>query len=436
MPNSQVYFTPAKDKSQEELANKLPRLFDEANLKSTISKGDLVAIKLHFGEPGNTAYLKPHFVKKVVKIIKQLGAKPFLTDTNVLYKSRRMNSVDHLNAAAEHGYTQEKIGCPIIIADGLHGQEYVKVDIGQKHFKEVNIASAIHHADAMVALTHFKGHELSGFGGTIKNIGMGSGSRSGKQQMHADVRPEVYAPKCTRCSLCIKWCPTQAISYKTIGESTAFIDKDKCIGCAECIVVCDYGAIAVSWDGSSASMQEKMVEYMYGVVKDKPYKMSYLNFILEVSPNCDCYGHNGPPVVPDIGVMASLDPVALDQSSIEAVNKAAGKDIFREIYPSVDWEVQLKYAEELIKKLKLYVPRAFAQPHQLSTFDHRVASLSIQPSKEFFGERIARSFPDGTRMIRGQQMTLISKKTDLISLSIFIVVNCFSLRHFAAPFSA
>lgn len=310
-----------------------------------VKGGSLVALKVHFGEMGNTAYLKPGNIKPLINKLKTAGALPFLTDANTLYKGTRSDAVNHMLTAYKHGYDFADMGIPVIIADGLTGKESVKVDVNLKNFKDVKIGAAAYHADSIIVLTHFKGHELTGFGGCLKNIGMGLGSRAGKQMMHADVRPQAEPLKCTACGCCVKWCPTSAIS---LVKEKAVIDASKCIGCGECIASCNFGAIAVSWAGSPNSVQEKIVEYFYGVWKDKLGKMAYFNFLTDVSPNCDCYAWNGAPIVPDIGLLASYDPVAIDQASVDLVN-AAGKpgDKFRHIYPDIDWSVQLSYAESL-----------------------------------------------------------------------------------------
>jgi hypothetical protein len=331
---AQVFFSKTND---------TPALFDALKI-SFIKENSLVAIKMHFGEMGNNAYLKPANVKPVIDKIKQLKALPFLTDANTLYKGTRGDAVHHLGTAHAHGYDITAMGIPVIIADGLTGKDYVTVKVDLKHFKEVKIAAAAYHAESIVTLTHFKGHDLTGFGGALKNIGMGLGARSGKQMMHADVKPSVDAVKCTACGSCVSWCPVDAI---TMASGKAEIDSSKCIGCAECVATCNFGAIAISWAGSPASAQEKIAEYFYGVLKDKKGKMVFFNFIIDVSPNCDCYGFNGAPVVPDIGVLASYDPVAIDAASVDMVNKASGTDKFRQIYPDIDWSIQLSYAESL-----------------------------------------------------------------------------------------
>lgn len=319
-----------------------------------IAQGSFTAIKIHFGETGNNAWLKPEMVKPIIDKVKGYGANAFLTDANTIYKGSRSDAVNHLNTAYSHGYSPEKIGIPVIISDGLTGKDFVDTPVKLKHFKTVKLSSAAVHADSIITLTHFKGHELTGFGGSLKNIGMGLGSRSGKQMMHSDVKPEPDKKACIGCGTCVKWCPTLAI---TLVDGKAVIERSKCIGCGECVASCRYGAIIVSWAGTPDSVQEKIVEYFYGIWKDKRDKMAFFNYIIDVSPNCDCYGWNDAPVVDNIGVLASFDPVAIDQASIDLVNKAEWSkgsttrsmemDKFRAVYPDIDWSVQLKYAEKL-----------------------------------------------------------------------------------------
>ncbi len=267
------------------------------------------------------------------------GKKPFLTDANTLYKGKRSNAVDHINTAATHGYCF----APVVIADGLNGKDYVKVKVSGKHYSEVNIGSVAVHADSILVMTHFKGHELTGFGGAIKIVGMGLGSRSGKQQMHADVAPEIKNEICTGCGTCIESCPANAIR---LVEGKAVINREKCIGCAECVVTCPSDAIEISWNGAPDSVQEKIAEYALGAVKGK--KCAYFNFINNVSPNCDCYGFNNPPIVKDVGVLASLDPVAIDQASVDLVIKTAGHDIIKKTWPDIDYNVQLTHSRRSV----------------------------------------------------------------------------------------
>jgi len=349
---SEVFFSNLSGKHKSWL-DRTGRLFDKANFASLIEPGDIVAIKVHFGEPGNTAFLSPIFVRRVVDKVKAAGGKPFITDANTLYVGARSNAVDHLVAAIENGFSYATVGAPLIIADGVNGKDYVVVNIDGKHIKEAKIGSAVYHADAMIALSHFKGHELTGFGGALKNVGMGLGSRSAKQVMHSDVLPYVNEEKCTACGKCIKWCPAEAI----IVSSAAMIDPSKCIGCGECTVTCSFEAIAVNWKTDPEIIQEKIVEYAWAVVKDKPGKVGYFNFIMNVSPDCDCWGWNDAPIVPDIGIVASIDPIAIDQACVDLVNKTRGlpgdrlpaadeTDKFKAI-TGIDWRPQLIYGEKI-----------------------------------------------------------------------------------------
>lgn len=348
---SKVYFSSLHGKKS--WLDKTSKLFDRAGFRSIIEPGDIVAIKVHFGEPGNTAYLSPIFVRRIVDKVKKAGGKPFLTDSNTLYVGARSNAVDHLVSAIENGFSYATVGAPIIIADGINGKDYVAVNIEGKHIKEAKIGSAVYHADAMIVLTHFKGHELTGFGGAIKNIGMGIGCRSAKQIMHSDVLPQVQDDKCTSCSKCIEWCPTEAITV----FSTAKIDHAKCQGCGECTVTCPSGAIAINWMTEPSVTQEKIVEFAWAAIKNKSGKVGYFNFVLNVSPDCDCWGWNEAPIVPDIGILASFDPIAIDQASVDLVNNAQGllggrlKDMQHEdkfmSLTGIDWRPQLAYGEEI-----------------------------------------------------------------------------------------
>jgi uncharacterized protein len=351
---SKVYLSSMSGKHKSWL-EKTERLFDRAGFSELIKPGDMVAIKIHFGEPGNTAFLSSIYARRIVEKVKAAGGKPFLTDANTLYAGRRANAVDHIVSAIENGFSYATIGAPIIIADGLNGKDYVKVDIEGKRLKEAKIGSAVFHADAMIALTHFKGHELTGFGGALKNVGMGLGSRAGKQVMHSDMLPYVEAGKCIGCAKCVRWCPAAAITIK--DDKIAIIDKDKCLGCGECTVTCPNEAIAINWKTDMAAIQEKIVEYTWAVVKDKPGKVGFINFIMNVSPDCDCWAWNDTPIVPDIGIAASTDPIAIDQASVDLVNKTQGQigsrledagsnDKFGAL-SGIDWKPQLAYGEEI-----------------------------------------------------------------------------------------
>jgi uncharacterized Fe-S center protein len=352
---AKVYFADLKA-NQESLLRKVDRLCTACGMDQFINKGDLVAIKMHFGEPGNTGYVRAQYVRRLVDKLTKLGARPFLTDANTLYVGRRSNAVDHLRSAVLNGFDFAVAGAPVIIADGLTGKDYVNVPIEGKHFREVKIGSAVAHADALVAVTHFKGHEATGFGGVLKNLGMGSGSRAGKQMMHSDVLPVVDEEKCTGCGRCNRWCPTGAAAL--VGKKTR-IDQDKCIGCGECTVTCGEQAIAVNWKTEPDIIQEKIVEYVMGVLTNKTGKAAFLTFVTNVTPDCDCWHWSDAPIVRNIGILASVDPVALDQAAVDLVNKeaalpdgrlaglSAGSDKFRTLYPGVDWQRQLAYAQAM-----------------------------------------------------------------------------------------
>jgi len=345
------------------LLDKVEKLLKKAGLEQAIAPKDLVAIKLHFGEPGNLAYIRPPYVRRTVDLVKKLGGRPFLTDANTLYVGQRANSVDHLEAAIRNGFDYAVAGAPLIIADGLTGKDFVKVPVPGQHFQEVNIGSAAYHADAMVVMSHFKCHELTGFGGAIKNLGMGLGSRSGKQQMHSDVLPRVTDDNCTGCAKCSQWCPADAITMEPWDGNKkgqkAVIDDKKCWGCGECAVTCLFDAIRINWRTTPEAVQEKTAEYALGAVQGKTGKVVYISFAMDISPECDCYGHNDHPIVQDLGILASADPVALDKACADLVNAMPalpgsviegiepGEDKFERVHPGIKGWAQLIHAEKI-----------------------------------------------------------------------------------------
>ena len=363
---SDVFFSDLKVGSGKTLFDKLDTLLDRADVKGKISEKDLVAIKLHFGEKGNTAFVRPIFLRRIVDRVKQHKGKPFLTDTNTLYTGARSEAVSHLTTAFQHGFTESVVNAPILIADGLRGNNAVKVRIDKPLFKTVSIAREIDMADTLITVTHFKGHELSGFGGALKNLGMGCASREGKLSQHSNISPQVKGKACKGCERCLVWCAQQAISMLSpqsgveTKQGIASIDPKKCVGCGECILTCPSGAIQIQWNESIPIFQKKMVEHAYGAVQKKKGKALYLNFLTQISPACDCYGFSDAPIVNDVGILSSVDPVAIDQASVDLVNNEAGnrssklsknwnpgEDKFRAVYPEVDWSIQLAYGEEI-----------------------------------------------------------------------------------------
>lgn len=289
-------------------------------------------------------------------LIKEKGGKPFLTDANTLYNGRRHNAVDNLANAVDNGFTYATVGAPLIVADGLRGYDYVNVPIAGRHFDTVKISSAIHYADALIAISHVKGHELLGFGGTLKNVGMGSGAPAGKQMMHSDVRPQVDQAGCTGCQICVRRCPEGAISLD--AGRKAVIDQTICVGCGECTIFCPRHTIPVNWQAEPGVVQEKVAEYALGVVQPKDGKVGFLNFIMNVSPDCDCAPWNDVPIVGNLGIMAAKDPVAIDQAAMDMINAAPGlmgsrlgaavdsRDKFGAIH-GVRWQHILEYGEEI-----------------------------------------------------------------------------------------
>jgi uncharacterized Fe-S center protein len=357
MSASKVYFADLRTSIKENLPAKVVRLADMLGLERIVPKRGLMAIKLHFGEKGNTAFIRPNFVRHIVERIRALGAYPFLTDSNTLYAGTRSDSVSHLTTAIENGFAYSVVNAPTIIADGLRGAAYTPVKIGREIIKIAYIGTDIAEADGVISLAHFKGHELSGFGGTIKNLGMGCASRRGKMVLHSDLSPKITRKKCVGCGQCVEHCSQSAITLK---EKKAEIDQKKCVGCGECILICSNRAIDVRWNRDMEVFQKKIVEYTFAVLKGKEEKAACLNFLTQISPACDCYGHNDAPIVADLGILASTDPVAIDQASVDMVNrqqglegsclaseKEAGGDKFRGLYPAVDWSVQLDYGEKI-----------------------------------------------------------------------------------------
>jgi len=315
---------------------------ESINAFSQLKNHDYAAIKIHFGEEGNKGFIKPEFARAIAKKIKAKDAFPFLSDANTIYVGERADAYHHLIVAAKHGFTIEKCSCPIIIADGLRGNSGVDVEVNLNHFKSVSIANTIYYSDFILLMSHFKGHEVSGFGGALKNAGMGCATRAGKYAMHDKLKPKINGSACIKCGACIKWCSAGALSIK---DDMILLNENKCVGCGECILTCSRKVFRIPWDEHASATQEKFVEYASGTLKNKNYFcFNFLNFITK---HCDCFKSDGSPLLRDIGVLASNDPVALDQASVDMANEIYGGDFCKSIHPAIDANVQLEYAEKI-----------------------------------------------------------------------------------------
>lgn len=322
---------------------KLKRLLEESRVLDFIRPNAKVAVKMHFGEEGNTGFVKPEYLRIICDKISAQRATVFIADTNTLYRGKRTNSTDHLALAHEHGFIRQTAGAEVIVPED-NKENIIDMPINQKFIKSAKLLRIFVDADAIVGVSHFKGHIMTGFGGALKNIGMGCAAREGKLQQHADLAPIVYEEKCTGCGECEKACPVKAI---VIQKNKSVINGSKCIGCATCIAVCPYLAIDVPWGTGAETIQEKMIEYASAVLKNKKDKTGFLNFAIKITKECDCLAKDDPRVAPDIGILASVDPVSIDQASFDLVNQACGRDIFKELHPQRDGAKQLKYAHKL-----------------------------------------------------------------------------------------
>ncbi len=359
MTKSKVYFTNLHTTPNCNLLDKLEKLVKRAGIEKINFENQFTAIKIHFGEPGNLAYIRPNYATRMVKILQKLGSKVFLTDANTLYSGGRSNAVDHLQSAMENGFNPMTTHCNVIIADGVKGTEYREIKIDGEYCKAPKIGSAIADADIFISMNHFKGHEQAGFGGALKNIGMGSASIGGKLEMHSTSQPKIVKKNCVACGVCVKYCAHSAIK---IENRCAEINYEKCVGCGQCVALCQYSAAVLSdWD-TSENLNCKIAEYAKAVLTGKPH--FHVNFIMNVSPECDCWNHNDVAIVSDIGMAASFDPVALDMACVDLVKKApinayshlhekhehhdlAGSEKFKLIHPNANWLAGLQHAEKI-----------------------------------------------------------------------------------------
>ena len=354
---SRVYLADTRTGNRENLFAKLSRLLEAGGLEGMVDRGDLVALKVHFGEKGGHAYIRPTFLRTIVDRVKELRGRPFLTDSCTLYPGERKEAVSALSCGIENGFAYAVVGAPLVMCDGLRGHSARRVPVAGEILASVDIAAGILEADALIAVSHFKCHELTGFGGALKNLGMGCSSREGKLEQHSNVAPRVaeeYLHRLRRLPQGL-----QPRGHRDM-EGKAHIDPERCVGCGRCITVCEEKAIQVQWNEEAPLVMKKMAEYAAGALHGKNGKTLFVNFVTQVSPACDCYGHSDAPIVADQGILVSRDPVALDQACADLVNAAPGLagtalasgcepggDKFRGVHPNIDWEVQLAHAEKL-----------------------------------------------------------------------------------------
>ncbi len=325
-----------------ELCARLRDFIVKKDLFSFVEKMDMVALKTHFGEEECNGFVRPLYFDMMGKELKNKGAKPFLTETSTLYRGNRSDAVVHLELAYQHGFTFGATGLPIIMADGLLGDDETEVPIDGQHYKSVKLATLIVKSQALVVVSHFTGHLATGFGATIKNLGMGCSSRKGKMLQHSTAKPSIRNKKCTGCGECVKWCPADAISLR---DNIAVIDRKKCIGCGECLAVCRFDAVGYNWSQTYEHLQEKTLEHAMGVVETKKGKIVYLNFLTRISRDCDCMS-KFEQIVPDIGIVVGFDPVAVDLASLDLVEQIAGKSLASMAY-DIPYKVQIEHAKKL-----------------------------------------------------------------------------------------
>ena len=316
MDSSKVYFTDFRTPAYgDSVLKKLQKLIKRAGIAEMDLDGKFVAIKMHFGEHGNISFLRPNWARAVVDVVKELGGKPFLTDCNTMYPGYRKNAIEHLYCAWENGFTPLAVGCPVIIGDGLKGTDDVEVPVvGGEFVQKAKIGRAIMDADVVISLTHFKGHETTGFGGTIKNIGMGSGSRTGKKEQHSSGKATIIADLCRGCRKCRKECANNGLVFDEQSRKMT-VNRDNCVGCGRCLGACNFDAIRFQNDGAVSDLNCKMAEYTKAVLDGRP--SFHISLIVDVSPNCDCHQENDAPIIPDVGMLCSFDPLALDQACVD-----------------------------------------------------------------------------------------------------------------------
>ena len=364
MEKSKVYFTDFRVAvGSSGLVGKLKKLMQMAGVEQIDMDGKFVAIKMHFGELGNLSFLRPNYARAVADLVKELGGKPYLTDCNTMYPGSRKNALEHLECAWQNGFTPLTVGCPILIGDGLKGTDDVAVPVnGGEYVKEAYIGRAIMDADVFLSLTHFKGHEMTGFGGAIKNIGMGCGSRAGKKDQHSNGKPTVIEPLCRGCKRCLKECANNGLEFNAETRKMR-VNAENCVGCGRCLGACNFDAINFVQNNAPDDLNRRMVEYAKAVVDGRPN--FHVSLVCDISPNCDCHSENDAPILPNIGMFASFDPIALDQACADACLKAEPiansqlgdnmrkpnffdfRDHFKNTKPEIEWKSCLEHGEKI-----------------------------------------------------------------------------------------
>ncbi len=363
METAKVYFTDMHTKAfGDGLPSKLKTLVKAAGIANLDMEGKFVAIKIHFGEHGNIAHLRPQYAKAVVDVVKELGGKPFLTDCNTMYPGSRKNALEHLECAWENGFNPLSCGCPIIIADGLKGTDEAVVPVeGGEYVKEARIGRAVMDADIYISLNHFKGHDMASLGGAIKNTGMGCGSRAGKAEQHCSGKPSIIEENCRGCRLCLKNCANNGLSFDPVRKKMTVTDN--CVGCANCLGACNFDAITFEDYSANEKLSRRMAEYAKAVVDGRP--QFHINIMQDISPSCDCHSENDLPILPNLGMACSTDMLAVDQACVDLCQKAEplpGGQLykalhdpehhdcgnhFNNLHPGSDWQSCFDQAEKI-----------------------------------------------------------------------------------------
>lgn len=364
MEKAKVYFTDFRTPyGGDTMPGKLKKLIRKAGIAQLNLDGQFVAIKIHFGELGNVSYLRPNYARAVVDVVKELGGKPFLTDCNTLYPGSRKNALEHLYCAWENGFTPLTVGCPILIGDGLKGTDDIEVPVrGGEYVKNAKIGRAVMDADVIISMTHFKGHETTGFGGALKNLGMGCGSRAGKKEQHNNGKAYVQQEICRGCRRCMRECANNGLVFDPETRKM-HVDKEHCVGCGRCVGACNFDAIDFEDPNSNQMLNYRIAEYAKAVVDGRP--QFHISLVMDISPNCDCHVENDAPILPDVGMFASFDPLALDQACVDACmkceplpNSQLGEhmrdphfvdhhDHFTNSTPESEWQSCLSHAEKI-----------------------------------------------------------------------------------------